>query len=527
MVSGEQNLASPSPSPTATATTGVSDPSLSKTHISPSRRSTASRSRRKTVNLLRPFDFNDHCSNTNSPYYKGLTDQSLAILGSYPHPQPYSPSTYLLSLSSSPYYKGLTDYSKVLSPWSPHTPIHPLSYQSSPYYSGLLTDYSFSIYAPPRDGGQSSSSPPNINSFTDFIVHGNASQQISLQEEKPLRVNESEAIESVLHETILDDVLMCDQEKPLRERVSEPQCKEEPNEYVYHYTWATKYQPIALSDFICNKDKALQLKEMVKEGCGCNHFIFEGPPSVGKRSMIRAMLREVFGADRVQVTEEYKNFYLKFLQHDGEMVDNLQVRLKKSLHHVEVNISETKGYEKHVIVDLFKETYGQVINNTQPCQPENCKAIILYEAEKLSIESLLYIKWLLEKYKGCNKVFFCCSDESKLQPVKPLCVTIRLSSPSTQEVFDNKVLMFSMPLSQQLVNILEYIGKEEGIKLSRNSVDKIIFMSNNNQRQAIRSFEATCRNKDALKDDDLILTGWEEDILNIAKKITQEQSPRQ
>ncbi|XLS81147.1 hypothetical protein HN51_046978, partial [Arachis hypogaea] len=59
--------------------------------------------------------------------------------------------------------------------------------------------------------------------------------------------------------------------------------------------------------------------------------------------------------------------------------------------------------------------------------------IILYEAEKLSIESLLYIKWQLEKYKGCNKVFFCCSDESKLHPIKPLCTTLRLSPPSSQE----------------------------------------------------------------------------------------------
>jgi len=33
--------------------------------------------------------------------------------------------------------------------------------------------------------------------------------------------------------------------------------------------------------------------------------------------------------------------------------------------------------------------------------------------------------------------------------------------------------------------------------------------------------------RDALKDDDVILTGWEEDILDIAKKIIQEQSPRQ
>lgn len=60
------------------------------------------------------------------------------------------------------------------------------------------------------------------------------------------------------------------------------------------------------------------------------------------------------------------------------MVSDIQVRVKKSVHHVEVNLSETKGYEKHVIVDLFKETYGQVINNSQPCCPENCKGTYTY-----------------------------------------------------------------------------------------------------------------------------------------------------
>jgi len=46
----------------------------------------------------------------------------------------------------------------------------------------------------------------------------------------------------------------------------------------------------------------------VKDGCGCSHFIFEGPPSVGKRSMIRAMLGEVFGADRVQVINCFNSY---------------------------------------------------------------------------------------------------------------------------------------------------------------------------------------------------------------------------
>lgn len=57
------------------------------------------------------------------------------------------------------------------------------------------------------------------------------------------------------------------------------------------------------------------------------------------------------------------------------MVENLQLRVQKSLHHVEVNLSEAKGYEKHVIVELFKETYGKVINSSLPCSPENCQGM--------------------------------------------------------------------------------------------------------------------------------------------------------
>lgn len=74
------------------------------------------------------------------------------------------------------------------------------------------------------------------------------------------------------------------------------------------------------------------------------------------------------------------------------------------------------------------------------------KAIILYEAEKLSLESVLYIKWMVEKYKGCNKLFFCCSDESRLQPIQSHCTTVRLSSPSTQQVTQH-FQSLTLPLS--------------------------------------------------------------------------------
>ena len=61
-------------------------------------------------------------------------------------------------------------------------------------------------------------------------------------------------------------------------------------------------------------------------------------------------------------------------------------------------------------------------------------AIIFYGVDKLSTDAILYIKWLLERYKVYNKIFFCCSDVSKLQAIKNLCTVVQLLPPSRTEV---------------------------------------------------------------------------------------------
>ncbi|KAL2536739.1 replication factor C subunit 3-like [Forsythia ovata] len=189
------------------------------------------------------------------------------------------------------------------------------------------------------------------------------------------------------------------------------------------------------------------------------HFIFEGLPGVGKRTMIWALLREAFGANNVQ----------------GEGVGSVLVNLMVSQQHIEVNLSELKGYEKHILVELIKERSTKLSNKALQRNHEDCKAIILYEADKISTDTLTYIKWILERFKGCNKVFFCCSDISKLEPVKSLCTVVQLLPPSTEEI----------------VEVLEFIAKQEGIHLPHQLAVKFANKSNNNLRQAIRSFEAT------------------------------------
>ncbi|XP_022147144.1 probable replication factor C subunit 3 [Momordica charantia] len=218
--------------------------------------------------------------------------------------------------------------------------------------------------------------------------------------------------------------------------------------------------------------------------------------------MIRAMLREAFGHQAMEIKEVVRVFDLK-----SEMVGRIEVKVRESSHYVEVNLSQTKGFEKQVIVQLIKETHSPL-----PCNHSNCQGILLCEAEKLSNETLMYVKWAIERNKGCSKIFFCCSDVSKLLPLTSLCTLIHLSPPSKQEI----------------VEVLEFVAKQEGFDLSTRLAERIADNSKNNLRQAIRSLEASW-NKSQLfeEDENQLLTGWEDDIADVAKKIVEEQSPKQ
>ncbi|KAM5554333.1 hypothetical protein ABKV19_022615 [Rosa sericea] len=321
---------------------------------------------------------------------------------------------------------------------------------------------------------------------------------------QPIALNELSANSETSNMVVTEDIISTveNKEKPLREKVLQAEATAATStntEKVIderEFIWADKYQPQCLEDFICNRDKATQLQVLARGG-GCGHFIFEGPPGVGKRTMIWAMLREAFGRDTIH----------------GEVVGSINVQVKQSPQHVEVNLSELKGYEKHVIVELMKETQYNIPNKSAlPCSLDNCRALILYEADKLSTDALLYIKWLLERYKGCNKVFFCCSDVAKLQAIKTISTVVELLPPSKNEI----------------VEVLKFIAKKEGIDLPHQLAERFAENSKNSLRLAIRSFEATWKKgSHPFKEDQVILTGWEDEIADIGKNMIEEQSPKQ
>ncbi|XP_076948724.1 replication factor C subunit 3-like [Bidens hawaiensis] len=467
-------------------------------------------------------DFDKRWYNS-SPYYKGLlfTEKPLGtsaeVESTTPIPHEFT--------SPSPYYKGLLFTEKVLGASSEAESTTPIAHDftsPSPYYKGLL--YYPERVTPTSPDRESSTSRTSFTVKMPELGFGSCFLFRSRDEKTPTMVKvystESSNQESLRErgsETTSPQLLPPSHPSlpPTLPPLSPPPLVQpsppkvvvtkedvEPKEEK-KYTWADKYRPNTLGSFICNKEKAKELQKTIKDE-ECRHFIFEGQAGVGKRTMIWALLRDAYGHDKVQARDQCKTFNLK-----GEEVSSIIVNVKESSQHVEVNLSDLKGFEKHVIVELIKE--ANMLTNKARCGTDNCRAIILHEADKLSTDALLYIRWVIERYRGCHKVFFCCQDASKLQHLMNICKLIRFLPPSNKEI----------------VEVLELIAKKEKIDLPRQLAERIAVNSKNNLRQAIRSFEASWHHNPILEGDQIILSGWEEDIADIAKSIIEKQSPKQ
>lgn len=57
----------------------------------------------------------------------------------------------------------------------------------------------------------------------------------------------------------------------------------------------------------------------------------------------------------------------------GELISSIKVNVKESAQHVEVNVSDLKGYEKHVILELKRETQSKLSDSN----PDNSKGRLI------------------------------------------------------------------------------------------------------------------------------------------------------
>lgn len=269
--------------------------------------------------------------------------------------------------------------------------------------------------------------------------------------------------------------------------------------------WVDKYRPRSLDKISVHLEIANNLKNLVSEH-DCPHLLFYGPSGAGKKTLIMALLKQIFGPGAEKVKVENKPWKIEA----GTRTIDVELTTVSSNHHVELNPSDAGFQDRYVVQEIIKEMAKSRpidVNGTK-----GFKVLVLNEVDKLSKEAQHSLRRTMELYSGACRIILCCDSVSKvLEAVRSRCLNIRINSPS----------------KEQIVEVLEYIAKKEGLQLPMGFAGRIAQQSNRNLRRAILCFEACKVQQYPFTNNQPVQTlDWEQYISEIASDIVNEQSPK-
>ncbi|RZC66440.1 hypothetical protein C5167_010124 [Papaver somniferum] len=256
--------------------------------------------------------------------------------------------------------------------------------------------------------------------------------------------------------------------------------------------WADKHQPGSLSGFICNKQQAQNLKQLISHNT-CPHILFKGPSGSGKKALTRALLCEIYGDQD--------------LNEKGPM--QIVVPLISSPHHVELYLKSETTNVRFALMTLVKEmtsshaTTPEVSNAT--CWADY-KVIVFYEVEKLAENVQHMIKWIMDCYMETCKIILCCEDDvGILDSVKSRC----------------KIVTVDAPITHEIMEVLIQTGRKESFDLPMSFAAKIATKSKQHIRKAVMALEACKAHKERRR-----LLRWEDVLVELSADILSDPSPQ-
>ncbi|OVA16426.1 AAA+ ATPase domain [Macleaya cordata] len=269
--------------------------------------------------------------------------------------------------------------------------------------------------------------------------------------------------------------------------------------------WVDKYRPKTLDKMIVHEDVAQNLKKLVTEQ-DCPHLLFYGPSGNGKKTLIMAVLRQMFGAGAEKVKVETKTWKIDA----GSRTIDVELTTLSGTHHVEMNPSDAGFQDRYVVQEIIKEMAKNRPIDTKG--KKGYKVLVLNEVDKLSREAQHSLRRTMEKYSASCRLILCCNSSSKVtEAVRSRCLNVRINAPT----------------EEQIVRVLEFIGKKEGLQVPPGFASRIASQSNRSLRRAILLFE-TCRVQQYPFTSSQVIPpmDWEQYISEIASDIMQEQSPK-
>jgi len=202
-----------------------------------------------------------------------------------------------------------------------------------------------------------------------------------------------------------------------------------------NYLWVEKYRPNNLDEISAQSNVIQSLRSTLKTK-NIPHLIFYGPSGCGKTSTIIALAKDLFG------------------------LENYSDRI------IELNASDERGI--NIIRDKIKKYSKQSIKNVEGIPP--WKIIVLDEADTMTSDSQFALRQIMEKYSKITRFCIICNYYNKIiDPIVSRCALFR----------------FKPIDSENIINKLQYICKQEKINYSDKLLQKIINICRGDLRKAV------------------------------------------
>ncbi len=211
--------------------------------------------------------------------------------------------------------------------------------------------------------------------------------------------------------------------------------------------WTEKYRPKTFEEIYGQKEIVERVKTLVKSG-NMPHLLFAGPAGVGKTTLALVIAHSLYGST-------WRDNFLELNASDERGIDVIRDKVK--------NFARTKA-----------------IGNVP------FKIIYLDEADALTRDAQQALRRIMENYTATCRFILACNYSSKIiEPIQSRCTVFRFK-----------------PLPQEeLMNLLEKIAKNEGLKIDKKALEALYIVSEGDARKAINILQGCSAESKKISED--------------------------
>jgi replication factor C subunit 3/5 len=228
--------------------------------------------------------------------------------------------------------------------------------------------------------------------------------------------------------------------------------------------YVDKYRPNKPEESYFHKDTIKKLKCM-SEDTEVPHMIFYGPPGSGKMTLINIFLNMLYD-DHVN-----KAKYVEYsVSGSGSNVKNVQIQ--QSQYHIVIEPNNNNFY-KYLIQEVVKIYAQKKLLNVYKSK-HNFKVVLINNIDNMTYYAQTALRRTMEKYSTTCRFIMCSRSLSKvIDPLKSRCMTVRISNPTTDDIFGFLCYVASCEHFNTQLTLNDYIDIADR---SDNSIKKALWL---------------------------------------------------